>query len=225
MAVRILLSPGLHETHLDYADKLLTYFVQCVSSLYGEQQLVYNVHSLIHIADDARKFGSLDNISSFKFESYLGHLKKLVRSPNLPCSQIVRRIVESNQCCSVANDHSGDNRMSRFKKPHTEGPVTFPFRHCTQFKQYSGINFFVSIYPGDNCVLINCKIGLIKNILSDDSTSGYIVFEEFLNVEPFFEDPLDSRKLNIYVANKLNECKQVHSLSSITTKCVILPFK
>ena len=31
--------------------------------------LVYNVHSLIHLAEDARNFGLLDNFSSFPFKN------------------------------------------------------------------------------------------------------------------------------------------------------------
>jgi hypothetical protein len=73
--------------------------------------------------------------------------------------------------------------------------------------------------------MINGKIGLVRNILSDNSARGYVVFEQFTNTQPFFDDPLDSRRLNICVVNKLDECKTVHPISSITTKCVILPFK
>lgn len=222
VAARILLSPGLHDTYLDYADQLLKYFVQCFSSLYGEQQLVYNVHSLIHIADDARRFGSLDNVSSFKFESYLGQLKKLVRSPNLPCAQIVRRILEGSAGPLSDCDNTNDKM---FKQCHSDGPVTFLFRHCIQYKQYHGTSFFLSTRHGDNCIMINGKIGLVRNILSDNSARGYVVFEQFTNTQPFFDDPLDSRRLNICVVNKLDECKTVHPISSITTKCVILPFK
>jgi len=51
------------------------------SQLYGKIQLVYNVHSLIHLADDAKQHGALDHISSFPFESYLGRLKKPLHRP------------------------------------------------------------------------------------------------------------------------------------------------
>ena len=37
---------------------------------------MYNVHGLIHIAEDVKRFGPLDSYSAFPFENYLGHLKQ-----------------------------------------------------------------------------------------------------------------------------------------------------
>ncbi|XP_065650340.1 uncharacterized protein LOC136078495 [Hydra vulgaris] len=90
VAVRILLCSSLLENFADYAGQLLRYFIQTFGELYGKDQLVYNIHSLLHIADDAKKYGPLDNCSSFKYESYLGQLKKLVRMSQSPCAQIAK---------------------------------------------------------------------------------------------------------------------------------------
>ncbi len=57
----------------------LRYFVQESISLYGENFAVYNVHNLIHIPDDYERFGPLDGYSAFRFESFLGRLKSLVK--------------------------------------------------------------------------------------------------------------------------------------------------
>ena len=58
VAIRILLNNKSNSESYDYAEKLLKCFVEGVSEHYGNEQLVYNVHSLIHLADDARKYGS-----------------------------------------------------------------------------------------------------------------------------------------------------------------------
>ena len=39
--------------------------------LYGEAFPVYNVHSLLHLPNDAIKFKYLDRYSAFSFENYL----------------------------------------------------------------------------------------------------------------------------------------------------------
>lgn len=53
--------------------------------------LSYNVHNLIHLADVATKFGSLDTISCFPFENHLGTIKNLIRKPNEPLALVIRR--------------------------------------------------------------------------------------------------------------------------------------
>jgi hypothetical protein len=55
----------LLEYYLDYADQLLNYFVQLFCNLYGKDQLVYSDYSLIYLAEDVRRYGAHNNISSF----------------------------------------------------------------------------------------------------------------------------------------------------------------
>lgn len=95
VSVTILVSPVLIAELCDYAEDLLKKFVCDAGSLYGGEVLVYNVHCLLHLAADARNLGSLDEFSSFPFENKLGHLKKLVRKPQCPIQQIVRRLREN----------------------------------------------------------------------------------------------------------------------------------
>ena len=94
VAMSILLSEFLCKKYASYAHSLLLLFVEHVSELYGKEIITYNMHGLVHLLNDARAFGNLDNISSFHFENYLSQLKKLVRQPHLPLQQIVRRLSE-----------------------------------------------------------------------------------------------------------------------------------
>lgn len=94
VALCILVSPGLAKEYNSYASDLLTFFVEQGRALYGSEFLVYNVHSMLHLASDAKMFGNLDECSAFCFESYLHHLKRLVRSGRSPLSQIVKRLGE-----------------------------------------------------------------------------------------------------------------------------------
>ncbi|CAN7981165.1 unnamed protein product, partial [Ixodes pacificus] len=75
-AIRILASPKLHIEFNDYAKNLLKYFVQQFGKIYGQNQLVYNVHTLSHLAEQCLKHGPLDGFSAFSFESCLCKLKK-----------------------------------------------------------------------------------------------------------------------------------------------------
>lgn len=53
----------------DYAEKLLKFFITNFANIYGSKLLVYNTHSLIHLSQDARKYGALDFVSCFPFEN------------------------------------------------------------------------------------------------------------------------------------------------------------
>ena len=85
-------SPLLYKKFLDYANKLLIGFVQHFADYYGDNMVVYNVHSLIHLVDDVKHYGPMDQFSTFLFESFLGRLKKLVRKKHQTLPQIVRRL-------------------------------------------------------------------------------------------------------------------------------------
>lgn len=95
LAMRIMLCEKLIANYIDYAEKLLTYFVKHSKTLYGEEFMVYNVHSLVHLAEDVRRFGPLNKVSAFPFESYLGKIKRMLRTPHKPLQQICKRLIEN----------------------------------------------------------------------------------------------------------------------------------
>jgi len=78
-----------------------------IKLMYGENFLVYNVHSLLHLGDDVRFFQApLDEFSAFTFENYLQTLKRLVRSTSNPIVQVVKRVheYEAVQCLLTNTD-------------------------------------------------------------------------------------------------------------------------
>lgn len=76
VAATILSSPLLCGTLVSYADQLLSMFVSELGAIYGPGSVVYNMHNLLHVADDVAKYGILDKFSCFQFESKLGSIKK-----------------------------------------------------------------------------------------------------------------------------------------------------
>ena len=100
----ILVCPTLAKLHRDYAKQLMEYFVEQGKILYGDEFLVYNVHSMVHLADEVKEFGSLDACSSFPFENYMQKLKRLVRSGKNPISQVAKRMSESSGVIEPIDD-------------------------------------------------------------------------------------------------------------------------
>lgn len=97
VAMLILIDPNLAKTHADVAQELLEHFVKSFSAIYGAHHVVYNVHSLLHIVDDVKKFGCLDNYSAFPFESYMSHIKRMLKNHKHSLAQVCNRVEESYQ--------------------------------------------------------------------------------------------------------------------------------
>jgi len=81
---------------VQYAEDLLKHYVVTFGNLYGHQFISHNIHSLLHITEDVRHFGPLDNLSTLKFENFMQLIKKLVRKYDRPLQQIVKRLGELN---------------------------------------------------------------------------------------------------------------------------------
>jgi len=95
---------------INYARKLLSHFVTSFNSLYGSHNISYNVHGLLHLVDDVEQFGPLDNFSAYRFENYLGKLKKKICKDDKPLQQIARRYteIENNlkiDCLKIINNN------------------------------------------------------------------------------------------------------------------------
>jgi hypothetical protein len=80
---------------IQYGCHLCRKFVHNYSNTYMGSNIVYNVHSLIHLSDDVRRFGVLDKCSAFRYENALGMLKRKLHGGNLPLHQVCGRIHET----------------------------------------------------------------------------------------------------------------------------------
>lgn len=77
----------------EFAEHCLRHFGSEFSDLYGVHHLTYNLHSLIHLARDCiTQQQCLDKFSAFRYESYLGRLKRLVTGPNNPLAKLNARL-------------------------------------------------------------------------------------------------------------------------------------
>ncbi|XP_075147430.1 uncharacterized protein LOC142221570 [Haematobia irritans] len=94
LALRILLDCNDCRKNNKCAEKLLKSFVNEIPLLYESSFLTYNFHALLHIHEDAKRYGNLDEISAFKFENYLQTVKRQVRKGQNVAAQIYKRQVE-----------------------------------------------------------------------------------------------------------------------------------
>ena len=96
----------------------------------------------------------------------------------------------------------------------------------SQFKQLYLPGYFLSVERGDNCVLVDNKIGIIRNIVCETGNSEkFLVLEYFNDVFNFFETPLNSSDLRIFCVSHLSEQISFKKAFCVTCKCVLMPFK
>ncbi len=149
-AMRCLCDPKLCRSHCDYAQQLLVYFVQRAEEIYGEDFYVYNIHSLIHIPDDVRKYGNLDTISSFPFENLLGKLKSYVRKGQLPLQQVIKRLGERKNLGSTIVPQT-----NMFLHQHWNGPLPRQIIDDSTVKQFDTFKtsaFLLKLSSPNNCL-------------------------------------------------------------------------
>ncbi|ROL43189.1 hypothetical protein DPX16_18592 [Anabarilius grahami] len=121
--MRILYSENLME-HRDYADELLTYFVEKGSSLYSMSFISYNVHCLLHLTDVANYNRSLHYCSAYKFENNMGQIKRFIRGSSDPLIQVANRLAERQAISSSkkSNVNSGDyDQANQYISDYTTG--------------------------------------------------------------------------------------------------------
>lgn len=86
VAITIFTRKDLCELLHPKAEEIIRDFVFKAKSneLYGKEILHYNFHSLLHLADDAKRYGVLDNTSAFIFENELHRIKYMIRGKSKP---------------------------------------------------------------------------------------------------------------------------------------------
>lgn len=219
VGIFILCNNSLIGDHIDYANDILRLFVTHFGQLYGPKFLSYNVHCLVHLAEDAKHHGVLDNFSAFQYEDHLNKLKRLLRKPTCPLSQIVRRFSEM-QSCSKKKEK---NNPPLLRKQHTAGPLPECFHGSSQYKEIKTCSYTLKLDQANSFVYIDGKVAKLQNIISarDDI---YVAYTTFNNHEPFFDYPLPSSELGIHLVDGISGPTHFCKFENIEAKAFLVPY-
>lgn len=182
--------PKVHEMFEEY--------VEMRKELYGFHSISSNFHNLIHITEDIKRFGNLEETTTYEFENILGQMKSRIKSYKKPLQQIARRLVE----ISTANDNTIDFNNE------------FVPAMKYQIKNLIGICAFRDITIRNNILISNRKFG-DKWVLTTENEIIEMIYAFALNGQfflrsrrvidksDFFAYPFSSRYINIF-QSKLN---------------------
>jgi hypothetical protein len=220
VAIRILCSKQHYQSHNNFAKSLLIYFVQVFKVLYGEDKVSYNIHGLVHLADDSLKFGVLDKFSAFKFENKLGTLRKLIRTPNRPLQQLKRRLLEKDLKLELNTPAVVGLSSSHSNNPTKEKDIA----SFVQFQVYSTHQFIINCrLPRDTFVLTEDKLLFkVKNIIKNkNNDSVFLVGHKFNHLHSIFNEPCSSKEINIFCTSESDfEISRI-CVSDIQYKCQV----
>jgi hypothetical protein len=222
VAITILVNPKLCKTLNSYAENLLKYFVQTFAQHYGKETLSYNVHGLLHLAEDCSVHGNLDNFSTFKFENKLQEIKKLIRSSNNPLQQAHRRIIEREH---LEEEECASKTDAEFLVEWEGSPNwnNLTSTDAKQFKKYKIANSLLSAtFPNNVCQLSDGSVVKIRSFFVNKKDSGFIG-QKFKQEENLYKLPSHSKNFNIKLVSNLDEFKKF-SIELISNKCILFPF-
>lgn len=210
IAIRILIDSQLCSTFNAYAKSLLFWFVSNYGKLYGDEYLSYNVHNLLHIADDGQKFGSLDNFSCFKYENHMQKIKNKLHKSGKPLEELSNRVFEELQI-PIRSCY-----MIQYPKPfYTNNNNEISY---IQFK-----TFTLSKKKNNNSALLyNNDVISISNIFEDNHVL-YVRAQRFLNKKSLFTIPCASEKLGIFVVCNTSDSIEI-PVAQIKMKCLKIKY-
>ncbi|KAK5638535.1 hypothetical protein RI129_012830 [Pyrocoelia pectoralis] len=221
VAATVLLSKRhLSNLGCDFVQTLMNKFIKYCKLTYGLEYLVYNVHTLTHLSEEANIYGPLDTVSAFPFENYLGEMKRFIRSPNKPLEQLCQRLKEANDEFINAKDLT-----LLYSIQHFDGPLIENYFNCKQYKKLFSNNllYVVKSFSNKNsyCLTKNYKVMQISNIVVDNNNNIFFIGNKFLSYQPLFDYPCNSQDLNIYRISSLSSDLEGIAFNNIVTKCML----
>lgn len=190
------------------ADRLLKQFVVEYGVIYGEHRLTSNVHSLVHVFEDVDKFGVLKNMSSYRFEGTLFHVKNSLRNGHQVLVQAANRISEQSSKSRTARNNSYPYLE------HVKKGVVLHVNYNTTFYPTSQANWFLT---KDNYIVQYCRatqVGSVINIYGK-------AFDKIISPDKYCSSPLME---DIYEAevNDLSTQEMVFLIEDIKCKLVAI---
>lgn len=93
-----LLDINLTQTRIDEVEKQVNRFVRDFQKLFGEENMLFNIHLLTHLTECARNFGALWNSSLYPYENGNGMILGFRTGNNHPVIQITNKYIFNRIC-------------------------------------------------------------------------------------------------------------------------------
>lgn len=217
-----------YKSFIPMASNMFEKYVKDYIHFYGERSIGSNVHNLIHITEEMieHDIGNLEHFSTYKYENCLRLLGMKLKSCNRPLEQISRRLIES----SIINQQENLIEERPFE-PSVKHELPVAQQHNkNNIKKYCEIKIGPGILlssrkKGDQWFLTRSgEIMKMNHVIKVQNTYKICGFS-IIRKGPFFQKPLTSTKLNIYMSDgELNNEATVCDIHAIAAKMICLEY-
>lgn len=176
--------------------------------------------------DEVTKFGNLHTFSAYPFESKLNQIKRLIKTGNNPLQQAANRLVELSFLTN--NDYENED-----KHYPIIGKQIYP--RDVELLPVELTCFFRKVEVAKGLGLQNDKMNkwfLTKSnkivavkYITKFQKKVHIFGSSLKKIENFFEKPLKSSLLHIFISNCEENKAQLYSITEIKCKMVAVDYK
>jgi len=224
IAFTLLGREDLYRDNMDTAQELLEHFVETYGDHYGDESISYCVHSLLHVVDDVRRFGKLDDYSGFKFENELQVVRNSIKGFSKPLQQMIRRQNEKIGLELLVVPPS----YPILCRKYIGGPLpeTISSKECVQYQTVIFNNFRVNLTNKNNKIMTDDgKLVDVVNIIEYDG-NRYLVGTSYLSLTDFYcINSIRSSQLGIFkVDTRETSLLNLFPFSSIKSKFMVIPY-
>lgn len=209
-----------YKPFIDIAQKWFENYVEGCINLYGEYSISSNVHNLLHVVDDVKEFGCLQDISTYPFENLLQFIKLKVKQRNMPLQQVTRRLIESSPDNCRLNMQFGSKIL-----PQTKYPYNLNGKEVFKEVVIDG-NFILSTRKRcDSWFLASSgDVVLMKYATKIDFNHVTLHGTTLKSKFNYFTFPISSKYLDIYESDgETNSEIKEFNLQSVKSKLICLP--
>lgn len=218
-AIYILSCAHLRE-FLEVADHILQDFINHSIELFGRHFVVYNVHALArHIVRECEEHGTLTDFAAFKYENYLGVIKRILRSGFMTMQQLYNRDTERNGHLTKPNINGNDVVLSEVhERPGGElvGGI--------QYRKMKFHDITLALNDADCCFMTkDSEVVILSNIVQTRNRQILLIGRRFRRKENAYNYPINSSLLGIFKVSLLDNIRQMWELTDVSRKCYLLP--
>ena len=202
IGVRILNSNFVNiASYMDCAEKLLSTFVEYAHRFFGREFVTLNVHSLIHLVDNCRKYGKLLEFSAFSFENFLYKLKTSILSAKNPIVSVKNQMMTSSYTCH--DKHVKPEQIIVGQRAFISGDMF-------EIMWIKLNNETISKSPSESYWILkenDMIIKVVKMVKNERMAASHIIVQAKVaeKTEDYFIKPIPSKDVGIYKVIFKNE--------------------